>query len=401
MIRALLLDLDNTLLKSDLDRFISTYLDLLANHFRGTGPKDHFIALMMAATREMVDDLDPTRTLKETFDRAFYPGLGLEETDLREETARFYEEVYPQLSELTEPAPGAMDLIQEATDEGLELVIATNPLFPMRAIEHRLQWAGVNPGHPGIRLITGYEGMHFAKPHGEYYAEVLGMLGIHPSEAAMVGDDMEGDILPADLLGMATLYRPGGQGAQPSSHLAGIVEWTREAASVQAEGQTGIEPRAILARLRADLSVVLTLTEDLESDSAWRWRPSKSAWAAVEILCHLRDVDREVNQPRVAKVLSEEIAFLSAANPDSWAEPRRYIDQIPDQALEEFVHSRLELIAQLATLESEQWQRPARHALLGPTTLAEILGVAVDHDLLHLEQLRETLTAYREEITAA
>ena len=35
----------------------------------------------------------------------------------------------------------------------------------------------------------------------------------------------------------------------------------------------------------------------------WNIRPSADEWSITEILCHLRDVDGEVNYPRVKKVL--------------------------------------------------------------------------------------------------
>lgn len=392
MIRALLLDLDNTLLQSDFDQFLAAYLDRLAEHLQAAGPKDKFIPPLMSATQGMLADLDPTSTLKSTFDAAFYPSLGIEEPDFREETDHFYEVIYPELSHLTEPAPGAVEFFEQAAESDMSIVIATNPLFPRRAIEHRLEWAGIDHAHPSISLITSYEIMHFSKPHPEYYAEILGLLGVPAHQAAMIGDDLEGDVQPARLLGMAALHIERGRlSGVEASHPDRVTKWLRDDAESQADNQAGHQPRAILARIRGHLAAVLTLAGRVGSDDAWRWRPSVTAWAPVEIICHLRDVDLEVNLPRLAKLTAEEGAFLSAANPDSWAEPRRYIDQIPAQALEDFIRARLELIAQLATLSDEQWERPARHALLGPTTLAEIMGVAADHDLLHLEQLGSSL----------
>lgn len=392
MIRALLLDLDNTLLQSDFDQFLAAYLDRLAEHLQAAGPKDEFISLLMAATQGMMADLDPTTTLKGTFDAVFYPSLGIEEPDFRAETDHFYEAIYPELSYLTEPAPGAVEFFEQAAESDVSIVIATNPLFPRRAIEHRLQWAGIDHAHPSIGLITSYETMHFAKPHPEYYAEILGLIGVPAYQAAMIGDDLEGDVLPARLLGMAAFHveEDGLSGVEPS-HPDRVTNWLRDEAESQTDNQAGHQPRAILARMRGHLAALLTLAGRVESNDSWRWRPSATAWAPVEIICHMRDVDQEVNLPRLAKLKVEEGAFLSAANPDSWAEPRRYIDQIPAQALEDFIRARLELIAQLATLSAKQWQRPARHALLGPTYLAEIMGVSADHDLLHLVQLGSTL----------
>jgi hypothetical protein len=51
------------------------------------------------------------------------------------------------------------------------------------------------------------------------------------------------------------------------------------------------------------------------------------------------------------------------------------------------------LLSQLASLTLEEWARSARHALLGPTTLAEVFSTSAEHELVHLAGLRAAQAA--------
>jgi FMN phosphatase YigB (HAD superfamily) len=391
VIQALLLDLDDTLLDSHFERFLPAYMSQLAAALEELGAADHIVQQLMTATQAMIGNLDPTRTLKQAFDARFYPALDTTEAAQRPTIDRFYEETYPDLQPLTSQIGGAVQLVEQARVAGLEVVIATNPLFPATAILQRLAWAGIPVDDPPFVFATSYERFHFTKPQPEYYAEVLGLLGVAPSVAAIVGDDIENDLMPAQLLGMATYHvsdRP--HAGFEGGALAGAWPWLEAKANEEPGMGADLGPRAILARLRGHLAALLQRSAGL-ADETWRSRPDEREWAPVEIVCHLRDTEVEVYHNRLQRLLSESSPFLSAANPDQWAEERSYLHQDPHAALGAFVDARQETIAQLASLDDERWSAAGRHAILGPTTLLEQMAVAADHDLLHLAQLRETL----------
>ena len=81
------------------------------------------------------------------------------------------------------------------------MVVATNPIFPRSAILHRLNWAGF-PDEKPFRLVTSFEGFHFAKPNPAYYAEILAQIGCPDQPAIMVGDNLEDDLIPAAQIGI-------------------------------------------------------------------------------------------------------------------------------------------------------------------------------------------------------
>ena len=390
MIRGLLLDLDDTLLANDTSRFLPAYFQRLSLSFPGQASPDDVLTQLLRATKRMMENRDPLRTLKEVFDAAFYPALGLDAESARPGVAAFYREVFPELRSLTAPLPGAADLVTAARDLGLPIVIATNPMMPEAAVQQRLEWAGLPPSRPSFELLTSYESFHFAKPDPAYVAEILGRMGWRPTEAAMIGNDPADDLQPASLLGMPVFHirgRP--EGALPGGDHAAAFAWIRRGPPLPYPF-TGSDPRAIEARLRGQAAALDALTRGLTSQD-WRHHPDGGGRAPVEIVCHLRDVEAEVTLPRLELIRHQPNPFLPAPDTGLWVLERGYAGQSGPEAVQAVQRLRHQLLLELDALAPEDWQRPARHALLGPTTLAEVLSTAAEHEIVHLASLRAAL----------
>jgi hypothetical protein len=123
----------------------------------------------------------------------------------------------------------------------------------------------------------------------------------------------------------------------------------------------------------------------------WENRMNADEWNLTEIICHLRDVDVDVNIPRINKLIDENNPFLPGVDTDRWADERKYSSQNGSNALTDFVNARLELLSLFEQLSEQDWQRRARHAILGPTTLQEIAAIIASHDRLHIQQIHRQL----------
>ena len=88
---------------------------------------------------------------------------------------------------------------------GLRTVLATNPLFPSIATEHRIRWAGFELDD--FEFYTTYENSRSCKPNPKYYLEVLERAGARPEESLMVGNDVQEDMI-AEKLGMKVFLLP-------------------------------------------------------------------------------------------------------------------------------------------------------------------------------------------------
>jgi carbonic anhydrase/acetyltransferase-like protein (isoleucine patch superfamily) len=122
---------------------------------------------------------------------------------------------------------------------------------------------------------------------------------------------------------------------------------------------------------------------------AFRRAPAPASWSALEVVTHLRDCDRDVFGPRLARVLTEQFPVLPAVDMTALEEAARHGD--PAAVLADWAVLRATVVRRLAPLKPEDWQRPFVHSLRGPQTLADLVRLFADHDLSHRRQWRAAL----------
>jgi FMN phosphatase YigB (HAD superfamily) len=395
MISAILFDLDGTLLDNDVERFIPAYMKALSEFTADRIDPARLMAALAAGTKAMQENSDPEITLQQAFEAVFFPMLAMERETLSPVFDRFYAERFPALQDLTRPAEGARQAVETAFRLRWKVAVATNPLFPAAAVKHRLAWAGLDPDDTPFDLVPSYETMHFAKPRPEFVAEVLGILAAQPGEAVLVGNDPAEDIHPARALGLATyrIVHPADADPAPAAGTGTLRQLTAGLESDHCEASFLLASNPCFRALPALLAGHLAAILHVFGESRWSCCPQEEGWGPVEIACHLRDVEREITQPRLKKILEEENPYLTPVESDAWAEERDYRAQDGPQALRDFTAARKGTIALLRGLGAEGWQRTARHAVFGPTTLAEQARFSARHDLLHIEQLQGSLAA--------
>lgn len=200
-IKAVLFDLDGTLLPIDQDNFVATYVRGLVEHAASQGycREAAYRAVMEGSSAMQANDGSVTN--EEAFFKAFSAALGLDDVD-RSMFDGYYVSEFQKIKELHcgfEPRMReAVDLVKS---KGLMAVLATNPMFPSVATESRMRWAGFTP--EDFAHFTTYEDYRTGKPSLNYYREVLSRLSLDPAECAMIGNDV-GDDMPAGELGMRT-----------------------------------------------------------------------------------------------------------------------------------------------------------------------------------------------------
>lgn len=202
MLRAFLFDLDDTLLGNSMDVFLPAYFEALTSYLDHLVPPRRLTDELMRATRAMNANHDQGLTNEEAFASVFYPALEPDRTKLEAAFEQFYAEEFPKLRALTRRRAEARSLVDWAVEQGLQVAVVTNPLFPRVAVEQRLVWAGVPVDEIDYALVTTYEDMHATKSHTAYYREVLERLDRRPKECLMVGDNWEKDVVPASSLGI-------------------------------------------------------------------------------------------------------------------------------------------------------------------------------------------------------
>ena len=388
----LLLDLDDTLLDTNVDVFTPAYLQALVKHFDGRAAPDVIFRALAMGTGLMNQSQDPSRTLKEVFDASFFPDLGVSREEMEEVIEDFYDNVFPTLAVHTGKRADAAPFVEWALSQGYRVAIATDPLLPRQATWHRVRWAGIDPER--VELITTYEHSHFSKSFTAYYAEVLGRLGWPDGPVLMVGNDIERDLLPAHRLGLPTYLIDGDSASAPEfvagqGSLADLRPWL-ESVNVSTLEPSYKTPDAILAIMTSTPAVLQSLTSGL-TEEQWRHEPAKEDWALNEIVCHLRDTEREIHRLQINLLLEREGAFIPRPENAVWANEREYLHVQGPAALAEFTAARLEILKTLKEQNPEIWSRRARHAIFGPTNFLEVVGFIADHDRLHIQQAWKTV----------
>ncbi|MGA9351632.1 MAG: HAD family hydrolase [Anaerolineae bacterium] len=204
MTKVILFDLDGTLLNNKMETFLPKYLEALTARVAHLIPPHRFVEQLLSSTKAMTKNTDPIKTNRQVFMEDFFPKLGHPPEALIPIFDDFYAHDFGCLRIYTRTKPEARAIVEEVFAQDYTVVIATNPLFPLTAIEQRLEWAGV--GDFDYALITAYENMHTCKPHLAYYREILDKIDCRAEDCLMVGNDFEEDIVPVAKLGISSFW---------------------------------------------------------------------------------------------------------------------------------------------------------------------------------------------------
>lgn len=123
------------------------------------------------------------------------------------------------------------------------------------------------------------------------------------------------------------------------------------------------------------------------SEEQLRVKPSADVFSVLESVCHLRDIEVEGYGRRLGLLLREERPRLPDLDGTTLARERRYNDQELRPALEAFLNMRRRCLAILASVTPEQLERRGHFENVGEITLAGLLGLWVEHDRGHIQEL--------------
>ncbi len=381
-----LFDLDDTLIANNVDTFIPGYLKVLGKTLAGL-TSSQAIQQLLVATDKMSKSNLPGKTLEQTFDENFYPNIGVSKEQLRGTIDHFYGDVFPTLKTMTQPIPQAVQLVERLFDEGYTVAIATRPLFPRTAIVQRLEWAGLPVEKYPFAIVPSFETFHFSKPNPAFYAELLAQIGWPDQPAVMVGNTLEDDIIPAAQFNIPAFWLNDHPEALPANahaqtgqgKITDVYTWIKK---IEAAGfkQSWSTPESILAVLKSTPAALDTFTRQLPTDK-WTVRPHPDQWALTEILCYLRDLDRELIPPRLYRIIEENNPYIPALDTFDWVEKRDYLNESGCSALKDFTQNRIEILNFIHGLPASSWRRQAVIEEIGQTNFGQLSGMLAAQDL--------------------
>lgn len=198
-ITTVLFDLDGTLLPMDQDVFAKDYFGRLAAKMapQGYNPKK-LIETIWQGIRSMIKN-DGTKTNEKAFWDTAVSIYGEQIMADKPFFNEFYEMEFDKVKAVCGFHPAAAKIVHHLKQRGFRVILATNPIFPARATQWRIQWAGLTPDD--FELYTTYENSCHSKPNLDYYRDILKQLHVNAEECLMVGNDVSEDMI-AKQLGM-------------------------------------------------------------------------------------------------------------------------------------------------------------------------------------------------------
>lgn len=199
MIKTVLFDLDGTLLPMDQDEFVKAYFGLLAKHLAPHGyDPQALIAAIWSGTKAMITNNGST-TNEQAFWADFCTRFGADAIKDEPLFEDFYKTQFSKVQAVCGFDSRAAQTVRLLKEQGYQVVLATNPIFPAIATRQRIAWAGLQP--EDFELFTTYENSSYCKPNPDYYRQIMEKLALDPRECLMVGNDV-GDDMVAEKLGM-------------------------------------------------------------------------------------------------------------------------------------------------------------------------------------------------------
>lgn len=211
MIKAVLFDMDDTLLDINLTAFLTAYaaeVSQLMGAISGKpvvsfGPVLARCYLAMGDPKR-ADGLTNAEMFAQTFEHL--TGIPLLDPAISGALTAFEAEQLPKHQGglvAAKPMAGGLEALQTCQDLGLKVALATNPSFTETCIRVRMGWAGIQD--VPFERVSYMQNSTRLKPKARYYEEFISALGLAPEECLMVGNDAKRDFPKPDI-GLRTIY---------------------------------------------------------------------------------------------------------------------------------------------------------------------------------------------------
>ena len=151
-------------------------------------------------------------------------------------------------------------------------------------------------------------------------------------------------------------------------------------------------PRIVMLQSLGSAGPRLAALLDGLPPAAADWHAGADQWSARQVVTHLAAAEAPFFE-RLQRVAREANPWLPYFGPDV-ARPDG--DASLPQALAEFQASRQRLVAFLADLALEDWDRPAVHETMGATNMALQVQNLINHDREHLAEVHRMTLLWAE-----
>lgn len=195
--KAVLFDLDGTLLPMDNDLFVKVYFGKLGATLAEFGMNPEVFKKALWYGIGNMQKNDGSAMNEQIFWESFEAVSGKLSRELRGAFDYFYEKVFKTIEEVTAKTPYSREALDFLHGKGIPCVLATAPVFPETATRQRAAWNNISL--EDFLLVTTFENSRHTKPSLDYYRDILEELKLSPEETLLIGNDASDDLAAAEL----------------------------------------------------------------------------------------------------------------------------------------------------------------------------------------------------------
>jgi len=194
LLKAILFDVEGTLIDINIDLFMRNYVGLLAPRFAHLLPPDKFSKYLLKSYEHAKQENHPQQTNMQSLYEDLCKSTGQSMQTLHPIFQEFHESDFPTLKCLVKAVPQGAESVEYALQKGYLIGVAINPCLPLEAMRECLRWAGLKPEL--FKVIPTLDGFHFFKPQREYYQELVEKLALQPENCLLVSRQPQ-SLIPA------------------------------------------------------------------------------------------------------------------------------------------------------------------------------------------------------------
>ncbi|MBO5022127.1 MAG: HAD family hydrolase [Clostridia bacterium] len=203
MKKAVIFDLDGTLLPMNEDEFVKAYFGLLCKKAMPFGyDKQQFINTIMKGTVLMRNN-NGDATNEEVFWKYFAQTFGEDKLKDKAIFDEFYLNEFAQTKIACGFNPMSKGIVDFCRQNFKYVILASNPVFPKEAMQWRAKFAGVNLEN--FDYISDYSNSTCCKPNPNFLQDILNKFNLLPEEVIYIGNNEIEDGAMAKALGVEVL----------------------------------------------------------------------------------------------------------------------------------------------------------------------------------------------------
>ena len=123
------------------------------------------------------------------------------------------------------------------------------------------------------------------------------------------------------------------------------------------------------------------------SKEALSWRPTPEKWNLLEIICHLKDEEKEDFKARIQHIFLHPGQAFPPIDPEGWVSSRAYMKADYGEVLTKLLEERDQSILWLKGQVDSPWDNAYNHKHFGQMSGAMLLDNWLAHDYLHIRQI--------------